>query len=106
MNKRIKRDWLKALRGKLLDANGNKYEQCQNVLHNRRGQYCCLGVLTDLEFEGDWVYDHTYKAHVLCDQNGNRYGSAVLPTDIQAKAKISNHHHTTLTQTIVTGKHA
>ncbi len=41
MNKRIKTRWLKALRS-------GKYKQGQNKLKTDQGNFCCLGVLTDL----------------------------------------------------------
>jgi hypothetical protein len=42
MKKAIKTKWLKALRGE-------KYQQGQKSLRNSSGQYCCLGVLCDVQ---------------------------------------------------------
>ena len=48
MNKRIKKDWLTALRS-------GDYKQTKGELHGKKG-YCCLGVLYDIEFNGDWIF--------------------------------------------------
>ena len=38
------------------DALGsNKYKQGQDQLCNHNGEFCCLGVLLDIECETDWV---------------------------------------------------
>jgi hypothetical protein len=41
MNKRVKKQWLKALRSR-------KYKQGRGRLLDKKGKMCCLGVLTDL----------------------------------------------------------
>ena len=43
----IKKRWLEALRS-------GKYKQAQGKLHDGK-RFCCLGVLYDTEFDGDWT---------------------------------------------------
>lgn len=50
MNKAVKKRWIKALRS-------GDYEQGKGVLHRSDGAMCCLGVLYDIEFDGDWELD-------------------------------------------------
>lgn len=47
MKTRIKRKWLKALRGKTL-KNGGPYKKARGFLHKKDSTMCCLGVLCDL----------------------------------------------------------
>lgn len=49
MNKEIKREWLTALRS-------GEYKQTRGLLHRYQGGFCCLGVLLDACFEGEWVH--------------------------------------------------
>ena len=53
MNKKNKKLWVDALRGKVKDANGKTYNQGMYFLH-RDGDYCCLGVACDLFLDTDW----------------------------------------------------
>lgn len=46
MNAEIKAQWLTALRG-------GEYTQGYNYLRNCDGEFCCLGVLSDLAVKGD-----------------------------------------------------
>lgn len=46
MNAEIKAQWLTALRG-------GEYTQGRNYLRNCDGEFCCLGVLSDLAVKGD-----------------------------------------------------
>lgn len=48
MNKRIKREWIKALRS-------GEYEQTRRRLCDDTG-FCCLGVLWDITQDGYWYY--------------------------------------------------
>ena len=50
MNTKIKKRWVKALRS-------GKYGQAQEVLFDGEKNFCCLGVLCDIEGMGDWVKD-------------------------------------------------
>lgn len=64
MNKKMAMKWVKALRS-------GEYEQCQGVLQNDYGRFCCLGVLCDINgqsTEGDAGY--TYLETILKDQLG------------------------------------
>lgn len=47
MKKKIKKLWVRALRGDHKDRNGKKYRQVDGAL-NVGGKFCCLGVLCDL----------------------------------------------------------
>tara|TARA_R110000751_G_scaffold279698_1_gene382139 strand:- start:366 stop:710 length:345 start_codon:yes stop_codon:yes gene_type:complete len=47
MNNKIKKDWLKALRS-------GEYKQGQDYLCSVGNKFCCLGVLMDIEADGDW----------------------------------------------------
>jgi hypothetical protein len=58
MNHDIKARWVEALRS-------GEYEQGVEVLRNRRGQYCCLGVLCDISGRGDWLPRNPY-AYSYC----------------------------------------
>jgi hypothetical protein len=53
MNKRVKKNWIKALRS-------DDYQQGTCALRHRevdskKDSFCCLGVLYDIEFDGDWT---------------------------------------------------
>ena len=43
----IKKRWIEALRS-------GKYKQADGRLHDGK-KFCCLGVLYDVEFDGDWI---------------------------------------------------
>ena len=47
MNKKLKKEWIKALRS-------NKYKQGMGVLKSRGNFYCCLGVLCDISKDIKW----------------------------------------------------
>lgn len=47
MDKKVKKEWIAALRS-------GEYKRCRNVLHDGEG-FCCLGVLLDIAYDGDWV---------------------------------------------------
>ena len=48
MNKNVKKRWLKAIRS-------GEFSQCKGVLHSKNdGGFCCLGVLCDIEIDGEW----------------------------------------------------
>lgn len=49
MNKKIKKEWLKALRS-------GEYKQGKYSLH-KNGRFCCLGVLYDACLGDEWIYD-------------------------------------------------
>lgn len=80
MNKRIKKLWIKALRG-------GKYKQARGFLR-RNGdaeRFCCLGVLCDLyrkEEGGAWS-DHVFEANGL-------YSSSVLPEPVHVWADLDD----------------
>ena len=50
MKKATKNRWIKALRS-------GEYEQGKIHLRDERDQFCCLGVLVDVELEGEWRAD-------------------------------------------------
>ena len=64
MNKRIKKLWIKALRG-------GEYKQARGCLRTKSG-HCCLGVLTDIyrkiEHKGRWRRDDEWMAFIVDDE--------------------------------------
>jgi len=76
MNQAMKKRWVKALR------RGN-YKQQTGVLQNQLG-YCCLGVLADIETDGDWVWNVGEQAWEISGQTDT------LNTGLLNKAKISD----------------
>ena len=85
MNKKIKREWLKALRS-------GEYEQSQGVLYESLpsgDSFCCLGVLIDSCIEGEWS-----------NQGGSVWKFdgeySWLPDSVKGIAKITHKHERTL----------
>jgi hypothetical protein len=72
MQKTIKKQWVKALRS-------GKYEQAQERLLDDNGKMCCLGVLCDIAFDGEW--DKEFGAWVMFpdDENLDRTDGGELP---------------------------
>lgn len=48
MKKRLKKQWIKALRS-------GEYKQGQHRLRSSKDEFCCLGVLCDIGLNTDWV---------------------------------------------------
>ena len=49
MDPEIKAEWLRELRS-------GENRQCVWRLHNKSGAFCCLGVLCDIVYDGDWEW--------------------------------------------------
>lgn len=77
----MKQKWVDALRS-------GKYKQGRRLLKNRDNEFCCLGVLCDLEDNTKW---EKYKTQIgPCYKWG--YSVGLLPPLIGDKYKISNYH--------------
>lgn len=50
MKKRLKNQWIKALRS-------GEYKQGRQRLRSSKEEFCCLGVLCDIGLDTDWVLD-------------------------------------------------
>ena len=82
MNKAMKKRWVAALRS-------GDYQQTQNRLHALDGSMCCLGVLCDIEIDGDWeILGHGYNI---------KGRSGGLPKSLQRQGRLSMDEHGTLT---------
>ena len=75
MNKRVRNRWVKALRSK-------KYNQGTGWLCEG-SNYCCLGVLADIELDGWWQRDDTYHSEKpvwrLVGEGGKKTGNLPGP---------------------------
>lgn len=97
MNKRMKKDWLRALRS-------GRYKQTQSVLCNEMGEMCCLGVLYDVAVDGEWIRltEPGPKGWAILSHDGRELldGSRVryvdLPDKILRQAKLSRDEEGTL----------
>ena len=83
----MKKRWVKALRS-------GDYEQGRGALHSADGKFCCLGVLCDIEIEGDWELDSG--AHSYDLPYGKEYASFELPRAFRKEKKISIGNQDTL----------
>ena len=89
----IKKRWLKALRS-------GKYKQAQGKLYDGK-DYCCLGVLYDIQYHGDWEqigdfeYDgapaDAFAGDWIIDKSGGN-----LSTKFREKCQIPDASETTL----------
>ena len=70
MDQRIKKRWIKALRS-------GEYEQGRGQLC-KDNKFCCLGVLYDIEHDGDWIYDPLGREIVV---DGDTYIDGCWTTD-------------------------
>jgi hypothetical protein len=73
MNKAAKKRWVEALRS-------GEYKQGKNKLHSKGGRFCCLGVLCDIEIDGNWVYDSSSECYSIMDGEKHEF-----PFDIRKK---------------------
>ncbi len=86
MNDLIKLQWLTALRSGV-------YKQCKGVLRDEDGNFCCLGVLTDLYCAGNnekWVESSADFSYYL--QGDNEKEDAVLPDVVVGWSGIVTHN--------------
>lgn len=51
INPNLKQRWVKALRS-------GEYNQGDEYLCDSYNNFCCLGVLADIEYDGDWIKDN------------------------------------------------
>jgi len=79
MNKQIKKDWLRALRG-------GQYKQTKRALKNENN-YCCLGVLCDLHAKvtgEEWeMFSYSPREHYLGEE-------AALPNEVMDWAELNH----------------
>lgn len=63
MNKVIKKKWVEALRS-------GEYKQGKGVLKSKDSEFCCMGVLADLLYEGEWEHVSRISAGWIRGQAG------------------------------------
>jgi len=76
MNQCMKKRWVEALRS-------GKYKQGSSFLQ-KSGSYCCLGVLADIETDGDWVWNEDEQAWEINERVD------FLCDDLCSKAKLTD----------------
>lgn len=59
LNKKLKKEWVKALRSG--DYEQGKWNLCQEFPSDEGPKFCCLGVLCDIAFEGDWILNSEFR---------------------------------------------
>lgn len=86
MNKAVKKRWIAALRS-------GKYKQGRKRLcsiKNGKSKYCCLGVLTDIEYDGYWYYDKLEGWHIkVPHKEGDYPESDQLVPELAEKCALS-----------------
>lgn len=91
MDKEVKKRWVKALRS-------GEYKQGRNFLcawdsEDQEYRMCCLGVLADIAFEGEWIMDTCVEsATYVFESDKNEYitGHTELSEDALKKLGITD----------------
>jgi len=94
MNKKIKKEWIKALRSG--EYKQGKGKLCRSEDGGETYQYCCLGVLIDIAYDGDWFLcyyedDPTYGLY-----DGNDFEATELPYEFYVELKLEESSLNTL----------
>lgn len=83
MKAAVKKRWIRALRS-------GEYKQGTSRLHWKDGDMCCLGLLYDIEFDGDWEL----RGNLLWEVDGR---TATLSIDFRIRVGLSLSEECTLT---------
>lgn len=103
MKKEAKKRWVEALLSE-------EYRQGKDSLCTVDGSgesFCCLGVLLDIEYDGDWVLDYsttTFHVYGVDDVGGEYIQTQFLPSQFRDAMGISDEEMVALTNMNDTGE--